>query len=46
MEYLNMVMGISTYLFAVTIIAAFRRGGARERDAPCSSISLIFFFIL
>lgn len=30
MEYLNMVMGISTYLFTVTIIAAFRRGEGRS----------------
>lgn len=32
MEYLNMVMGISTYLFTVTIIAAFRRGEGKERS--------------
>lgn len=32
MEYLNMVMGISTYLFTMTIIAAFRRGEGEGRS--------------
>lgn len=42
MEYLNMVMGISTYLFAVTIIAAFRRGEGEARSMFKYFIDFLF----
>lgn len=45
MEYLNMVMGISTYLFTVTIIAAFRRGEGEERPMFKYFIDFLFYSI-
>ena len=43
MEYLNMVMGISTYLFTVTIIAAFRRGEGEGRSiAPLVAAAFLY----
>ena len=44
MEYLNMVMGISTYLFTVTIIAAFRRGEGEGRSMFKYFIDFPFLF--
>lgn len=45
MEYLNMVMGISTYLFTVTIIAAFRRGEGEGRSMFKYFIDFLFYSI-
>ena len=45
MEYLKMVMGISTYLFTVTIIAAFRRGEGEGRSMFKYFIDFIFYSI-
>lgn len=45
MEYLNMVMGISTYLFAVTIIAAFRWGEGEGRSMFKYFIDFLFYSI-
>ena len=45
MEYLNMVMGISTYLFTVTIIAAFCRGEGAGRSMFKSFVDFIFYSI-
>lgn len=43
MEYLNMVMGISTYLFTVTIIAAFRRSEGEGRFMFKYSVDFLFY---
>lgn len=45
MEYLNMLMGISTYLFIVTIIAAFRRGEGEGRAMFKYFIDFLFYSI-
>lgn len=44
MEYLNMVMGISTYLFTVTIIAAFRRGEGEGEGRSMFKYFIDFLF--
>ena len=44
MEYLNMVMGISTYLFTVTIIVAFRRGEGEGEGRSMFKYFIDFLF--
>lgn len=43
MEYLNMVMGITTYLFIAVIFAAFRRSEGEGRFMFKYSVDFLFY---
>ena len=43
MEYLNMVMGITTYLFIAVIFAAFRRSEGEGRFMFKHSVDFLFY---
>lgn len=43
MEYLNMVMGITTYLFIAVIFAAFRRGEGEGRSMFKYFVDFLFY---
>lgn len=43
MEYLNMVMGITTYLFTAVIFVAFRRSEGEGRFMFKYSVDFLFY---
>lgn len=45
MEYLNMVMGITTYLFTAVIFVAFRRSEGEGRFMFKYSVDFLFYSI-
>ena len=45
MEYLNMVMGITTYLFTAVIFAAFRRCEGEGRSMFKYFVDFLFYSI-
>ena len=45
MEYLNMVMGITTYIFTAVVFAAFRRGEGEGRSMFKYFVDFLFYSI-